>query len=171
MRQGKSKLDHGHPARDGHGSSSARGGLLARLRTWLAGVPLVAAPCSGSETAGKVATPVGAPGAAVLPFPMTGRGLLLRLAQDLGHLVGKDDAEAGDPVLLALAPGSQQRLTIDSTAYVDVREGILPYRVVLGDEFATRITLETTDVAEVHSFISQYLLLTRGRAQVVGGAS
>jgi len=171
MRKGQSKYDAAcaYPAYPA--SADRSGGLLARCRAWLAGAALnTADPMTSRDASQKRSGSVPEVGT-VVPFPLNGRGVLLQLARELGDAAEASVTDVDDPVLLTLARGDHQRLLIDSTAYMEIGEEPLPYRVVLGDAFTTRITLETADVAEARAFISQYLLLTRGRVQVGGGMS
>ncbi|MGO4683759.1 hypothetical protein [Hyphomicrobium sp. 2TAF46] len=143
---------------------------MARCRAWLAGAALNTVDRMASRDASQKRS-AGVPQlATVVPFPLNGRGVLLQLARELGHAAVADVDDADDPVLLTLARGDRQRLLIDSTAYMEIGQEPLPYRVVLGDAFTTRITLETANVSEARAFISQYLLLTRG-FQAEGGTS
>lgn len=168
MRKDQPILVRAYAVSEGQPPSPARGRLFARLRAWLAGAVHIAGERAAPEvqTAGSMIDLTRR--AAVVPFPLSGRGVLLQLARDLDRTAGMAAADGEDPVLLTVESGPNQRLIIDSTAYVDVRKDPLPYRVVLGDDLATRITLETADVAEARSFISQYLMLTRGRTMIAG---
>ncbi len=167
MRKGQSKYD-GACAYSAPADGSV--GLLARCRAWLAGAALSTVDRIASRDASQRSVSVPQL-ATVVPFPLNGRGVLLKLARELGDAAEAGVADVDDPVLLTLARGDNQRLLIDSTAYMEIGQEPLPYRVVLGDAFTTRITLETADVTEARGFISQYLLLTRGRFQVGGATS
>lgn len=145
-------------------------GLLCRLRSWLARPSASTRDRAGAPAASPERTLRLVHSTPVVPFPGRARGLLLRLVRDLEY-AGTAASYGDDPVLLKLAAGPEQRLLIDSTAYVDVRPDPLSYRVVLGDRLTTRITLETTDYAEARSFIAQYLVLTRERTSMTGGAA
>ena len=168
----------------------AAGQLIARMRDWFAastplasagaGVPAPHVPGaleSVVRLAGRSAKPrseiaqqAGASDVSrqmdrgrdrtVVLLPLNGRRLLAQLAQELRADLDTA-AEDDDPLLFTLTQGPEQRLWIDSTAHVDVRDDQLPYRVVLGDVLTTRIILETSDFAEVRKFVCQYLLLTR----------
>lgn len=130
--------------------------LMGRIRDWLA-VSALFATRRANEQLALPDHDDGAPSARVIPFPLPARAQLLKLAHELG--AGKNDAEG----IIPLA-GLQHRLHIDSTAYVDVGNDRLPFRIVLGEGLSTRITVETADFAEARSFIAQYLMLTRGPA-------
>jgi hypothetical protein len=119
--------------------------------------PEIAQPADASDVSRQMNR--GRDGTVVL-LPLNGRRLLAQLAQDL-RADFDTAAEDDDPLHFTLTPGPEQRLWIDSTAHVDVRDDLLPYRVVLGDALTTRIILETSDFAEVRKFVCQYLLLTR----------
>lgn len=170
------------------------GRLVARMRDWLAAPAwlsqhrraLTDSASASTEGAwqivdgkiGTARTPTTArrvnagDGPTVIQLPVNRRLLLIQLAQDMRArfrdvAAGEDD----DPLLLTLSSGSTHRLSIDSTAHLDVCDGTLPYRVVLGDELTTRIILETSDFTEASHFVLQYLLLTRDEAGSVGSAA
>ncbi|WP_072389353.1 hypothetical protein [Hyphomicrobium sp. CS1BSMeth3] len=131
--------------------------LFMRVRDWLtSSTPTAARRFCPREDPAK-----NGPGAHILQFPLLPRDRLMWLARDLQQRIRNDQ----DPMLLMLGPAPLQRLHIDSTAYVDITTGCLAYRVVLGDRLSSRITLETSDFGEAHSFVTQYLLLTRGSAE------
>ena len=108
----------------------------------------------------------------VVDFPGLNRNVLVRLAHELSALV--DDSAAlcaddeGDPVLLLLTTGSDPRLWVDSTSHVAVCEVRSVFRVVLGENLDTRVSLETGEFDRVKQFIWEYLLATRGRDVEVG---
>lgn len=107
----------------------------------------------------------------VIRLPTSRRQLLNQLARDMRMRLEDVAASGADPLLLVVASGPHQRLQIDSSSYIEVLEEPAPYRVVLGDEFGTRIMLETGDFDLAHHFILQYLLLTRDDVSPVEGAS
>ena len=108
----------------------------------------------------------------VVDFPGPNRNVLVRLAHELGARIDDSAAlcsdEEGDPVLLLLTTGSAPRLWVDSTSHVEVCEVRSIFRVVLGENLDTRVSLETGEFDRVKQFIWEYLLATRGRDVEVG---
>lgn len=108
----------------------------------------------------------------VVDFPVANRNVLVRLAHELGACI--DDSAAlcpdddNDPVLLLLTTGSAPRLWVDSTSHVEVCEASSVFRVVLGENLDTRVSLETREFDRVKQFIWEYLLATHGRDVEVG---
>lgn len=101
-------------------------------------------------------------GRTVIALPITRRQQLNQLARDIRTRFGDaGDASSEDQLLLTVVAVPKPRLYIDRTAHIEVREETNPYRVVLGDEFDTRVILETADFGLVQEFICQYLVLTR----------
>lgn len=168
------------------------GSLVARMREWLAPRLFLSAPArlpdmaianSGTANAttalrslGEIRVdagfrPFSPREAEILNFPLDDRSLLARLARELRLDFSEADEDEHDPLLLTFANGMPLRLMIDSTSYVDVRGGTQKFRVVLGDQLSTRVTLETGDFDEVRQFVGQYLHVTRARRNAPGGTA
>lgn len=110
-----------------------------------------------------------AAGETVVALPISRRQQLNQLANRLRARFVVGDSCPDDPLLLAMAPAPLQRLCIDSSAHIEALDDPVPYRVVLGHEFDTRVILETTSFDTAQEFVLQYLLLTRdqlGSAEV-----
>jgi hypothetical protein len=127
------------------------------------GVYLADAGSNGNAGAGR--------GDTVIALPVNRRQQLNQLAQEIRIRFGDGTTNNDDPLLLTLVSAPQQCLRIDSSAYIEVLDETLPYRVVLGDELTTRVILETADFVEAHNFILQYLFLTRDAVRSVRGSA
>lgn len=175
---------------------SGEAGLVARMRDWFvasflrgrlaaiavrqpADVVAIAAlrPAFGSghgnhslATGHRPFMPAEANHGAVVRLPLDERRRLVQLVRELRSAFEHQDPDHEDPLLCTLSAGARPRLQIDSTCHVDVRNDQPGYRVVLGEVHSTRIILETTEFDEASQFICQYLHLTRGVANVAGGA-
>ena len=174
------------------------GGLIARMRGWLAfsaalAIGRIASGQTSVPASQKRSIPPAAPAGRVEPrdqqqflgddadkrdgnivlFRQGGRRRLTQLADQLRSSLDLQAFEGcgtgdHDPVLLRLIAGPTPRLWIDSTAHVEFREEQSSYRVVLGEALITRISLETPDFEEVRQFVWQYLLATRGDDSPIG---
>jgi hypothetical protein len=150
-------------------------GLLLRLRAWFA--PGVAEPSAdpvevdtGSEVAGNV-TPLDAPSqtiasvdsasggrgsAVLLPFPIQGAALLVKLADQLRSKI-ESEAASRDAFDLAISRRPHVRLMIDGAAYVEYQADRAMYHVVIELVHDTRIKVETGDFDTVVKFVAQYV--------------
>jgi hypothetical protein len=97
--------------------------------------------------------------ATVLPFPIRGEALLVKLATHLKAVVEKD-RRGRSPFLFAITHMPQARLLIDEMAHAefDVARGEFRIQVLVAPD--TRITAETSDFDVMVDFIAQYM---RGR--------
>jgi hypothetical protein len=152
------------PTRGAIEPATVSGGLLLRMRAWFAGSATACAPALGEPQDDvrhddlPVAAPAGrARTATLLPFPIHGEALLVRLAEQLRNNVANRVPEH-DPLLLGV---SRRRpcscLTIDRSAYVDFDASSASYRVVIATAPDTTITAETTDFDIVVKFVAQYV--------------
>ncbi len=137
---------------------AAAGGLLLRLRAWFASVrpaSVVPAPLhSVAPAAGDGEARTGV--AVVLPFPIRGEALLVKLADLLRGRVAAH-AAASDTFLLTLSRRPRSRLTIDHAAYVEFHGERGAYHLVIEVVPDTRIAVETTDFDTVVKFVAQYV--------------
>lgn len=137
---------------------AATGGLLLRLRAWFGSVR----PATVGRTSEHSARPVIADldarprVAVVLPFPIRGDALLVKLADLLRGRVAAH-AAARDTFLLTLSRRPRSRLTIDHAAYLEFHADRATYHLVIDVVHDTRIAIETTDFDTVVKFVAQYV--------------
>jgi hypothetical protein len=92
----------------------------------------------------------------VLPFPIRGEALLVRLAEVLrSRLVERGPDH--DPLLLTISRFSGSRLLIDGVAYVDYLSDLSTYRAAVEAVPDTKVIVETSDFDTLVRFIVQYL--------------
>jgi hypothetical protein len=92
----------------------------------------------------------------VVPFPLNGEALLIRLAEVLRRHVA--DLEPGhNPLSLTISRCPQARLSIDDTAYVDFLSDISTYCAAIEAAPDTKVILNTTDFDALASFVMQYV--------------
>jgi hypothetical protein len=92
----------------------------------------------------------------LLPFPIRGEALLVRLADVLrGSLMC--NAPGGGPFLLTLSRVPQSRLSIDGAAYVEFRAETVTFQLTVETAPDSRITLETGDFDTLVKFVVQYI--------------
>jgi hypothetical protein len=94
--------------------------------------------------------------AMVLPFPIRGEAVLVKLAAHLKGVVEKQQLRRS-PFLFAITHTPHARLLIDEMAYAEFDVARGEYRVqvlVTGD---TRVTAETSDFDVMVDFIAQYM--------------
>ncbi len=94
--------------------------------------------------------------AMVLPFPIRGEALLVKLATHLKGVVEKDRLRRS-PFLFAITHAPHARLLIDEMAHAefDVIRGEYRIQVLVTPE--TRVTAETSDFDVMVDFIAQYM--------------
>jgi len=95
-------------------------------------------------------------GAAILPFPIHGEALLVKLAAVLRRRVGHAAPEQ-DPLLLQITRGAGSRLSIDQAAVVEFNPERREYRAVIEAQPSTRLILETTDFDALVDFVLPYV--------------
>ncbi|WP_249123381.1 MULTISPECIES: hypothetical protein [unclassified Bradyrhizobium] len=93
-------------------------------------------------------------GAAILPFPILGEALLVRLAAALRERVGECDA---NPLALTISRAPRARLTIDPAAYVEFHGERGIYHAVIEAAADTTVRLDTTDFDTLVRFVMQYV--------------
>ncbi|WP_245286396.1 hypothetical protein [Bradyrhizobium sp. ARR65] len=109
-------------------------------------------------------------GTAVLPFPIRGEAVLVRLAHTLRSRFGDADQD-GDPLLLTIARGAQCRLTIDQAAYVEFCREWPGFHVAIEAAPSTTVSLKTADFDIVVGFVLHYLGEKLGTPAMLEAAS
>jgi len=85
-----------------------------------------------------------ATGGVLLPFPIHGEALLVKLADLLRSRVGDCGPEC-DPFLFAMSRCPRARLSLDRTAYVEFDAERVEFRAVIEAVPKTKVILETAD--------------------------
>jgi hypothetical protein len=110
------------------------------------------------------------PAGKLLPFPVRGGALLVRLADLLRARVNSPESEH-DPLLLLMSRGPGSRLSIDRDAYVEFDSDRGAYQVAVEAAPDTRLTLQTTDFDTVVNFVVQYIDSRESRVLSLEAAS
>lgn len=133
------------------------GGLLLRMRAWFAaGVP-APMPCTPRNVASSgVAQKDYVKTAVLLPFPIHGEALLVKLAELLRVRVA-DRELWHDPLLLTMSRTPRSRLVIDRASYIEFQPQCSSYHVVVEAAPDTTVTLDTTDFDTLVQFVVQYV--------------
>ncbi|XSC43006.1 hypothetical protein ACF1BQ_033555 [Bradyrhizobium sp. RDT10] len=97
-----------------------------------------------------------APSGILLPFPVRGEALLVKLADLLRSRIA-DRGLDRDPLLLLISRCPGSRLSIDRSAYVEFLADRCMYCVAIEAQPDTRVTVETTDFDTVVNFVVQYV--------------
>jgi hypothetical protein len=104
---------------------------------------------------------------AVLPFPVHGEALLVKLAEMLRrHVEGRELDH--NPLSLTITRWPRARLSIDGTAYVDYLSELSTYHAAIEAAPDTEVILKTTDFDALANFVLQYVndrLLDRPMAE------
>lgn len=134
-------------------------------------LPVVApsvVPAPGGADAGRLATARrGTNGPAtgvVLPFPIHGEALLVKLAELLRCRV-EQLGPPRDPLLLQIARCPRTRLSIDQTAYVEFIPEYAEYRAVIEAQLGTRVILETAEFDALVDFVVPYVATRLAEAE------
>lgn len=134
------------------------GGFLLRMRAWLAAVQ----PACGEHTREPevAARPVADNGtvqsAILLPFPIRGEALLVKLADTLrGRIADREPRH--NPFLLAISRGPRSQLLIDQAAYIEFHTDRASYHMVVEAASDATVTLDTTDFDTLVQFVVQYI--------------
>lgn len=92
----------------------------------------------------------------VLPFPVHGEALLVKLADVLRrHVAGRQPAD--NPLRLTISRSSWARLSIDAQAYVDYLSEAGTFHAAIEAGPDTKVILKTTDFDALASFVTQYV--------------
>jgi hypothetical protein len=97
-----------------------------------------------------------AKGGVLVPFPIHGEALLVKLADALRNRVA-GTCSAHDPLLLKMSRHPGTRLAIDQSAYVEFDAARATYHAVIEATSDTKVTLDTTDFDTLVSFVAQYV--------------
>ncbi len=133
-------------------------GLLLRLRAWFTSAHVAGGErSSGHDHAAlKAAGNNTIPGAILLPFPIRGEALLVKLAELLRRRVA-DRAGWHNPFVLNIARGPRSRLILDGASYIEFNPARSTYHMEVGVSVDTTITLETIDFDTLVQFVVQYI--------------
>ncbi|QUS42275.1 hypothetical protein RPMA_06025 [Tardiphaga alba] len=93
----------------------------------------------------------------VLPFPLRGEALLVRLADLLRRRVDELVPRC-ERLSLVLSHCPQLRLSIDDGAYVEFDASCAEFYLVIEAPSGTRMIIETTDFDAVVKFVLQYVV-------------
>ena len=92
----------------------------------------------------------------LLPFPIRGEALLVRLADVLRDSLMCNAPGAG-PFSLTLSRVPRSRLSIDGAAYVEFRAETATFQLMVETAPDSRMTLETEDFDTLVKFVVQYI--------------
>jgi len=92
----------------------------------------------------------------LLPFPIRGEALLVRLADVLRDSL-MCNAPGTGPFSLTLSRVPRSRLSIDGAAYVEFRSETATFQLTVETEPDSRMTLETGDFDTLVKFVVQYI--------------
>lgn len=172
------------PIRSNRAGAASGGGVMLRMRSWIAGFAACGddrARCENEcelaptfkagrvprldSNSGALAGHAGAmlkqniavAHGAVVPFPRSSHTKLVQLAQNLKQQFISLGLTDFDPFVLRVEPGAHPRLWVDGTAYVEFTGVEGGYRVVLENAFENRITLETNDFDSITAFVGHYI--------------
>jgi hypothetical protein len=155
------------PTRNFIDHATAGGGLLLRMRAWFTRSATASnlAACEPCDVVldnvglldGPAALTPNLPQrtAVVLPFPIRGEALLVKLAEQLRNRIA--GSAARDSFHLTIMPRPHLRLTIDAAAHVEFHAERATYHLVIELVQDTRIKIESTDFDIVVKFIAQYV--------------
>lgn len=137
--------------------------LLQYMRAWLALMQPERDPpattigaIAASRPTMRAARALGARSGVLLPFPIRGEALLVRLAALLRARMG-EDRPGQDPLDLSIVRDPYSRLTIDAAAYVEYDPTRSQYRAAVEASVDTKVILETTDFDALVEFVVRYI--------------
>lgn len=93
----------------------------------------------------------------VLPFPLRGEALLVRLAELLRRRVG-ELVPRSERLSLLLSHHPALRLSIDESAFVEFDAPTAEFNLVIEAPSGTRMIIQTTDFDAVVKFVLQYVV-------------
>jgi hypothetical protein len=111
-----------------------------------------------------------APSGVLLPFPVHGEALLVKLAEVLRNRIA-DRALEWDPLLLQMSRCPQSRLSIDHRAYIEFDQDRCEYRAVIEASQETKVILETVDFDALVDFVLPYIAARLSRPAALEAAS
>ncbi len=146
--------------------------LLLRMCAWFTRAKVVActpkldaqAEVRGNVTSLKLHSNAAAPSVAkaggrtravVLPFPIHGEALLVKLADQLRRWTAGNAAQGSFD--LALSRRKQTRLTVDAAAFVEFDATTALYHLVIELTEDTRLTLDSGDFDTIVRLLEQYV--------------
>jgi len=106
----------------------------------------------------------------LLPFPIHGEALLVKLADLLRSRIG-DRGPQRDPFLFSVSRCSCSRLSIDRVAYVDFDADRAEFRAAIEAAPQTKVILETADFDALVDFVVQYVSARLAESTTVGNAA
>jgi hypothetical protein len=111
-----------------------------------------------------------APSGILLPFPIHGEALLVKLAEVLRNRVADRVLEC-DPLLLQMSRCPQSRLSVDRRAYIEFHEERCEYRAVIEASEETKVILETADFDVLVDFVLPYVVARLAEPAALEAAS
>jgi hypothetical protein len=147
-----------HRATDDHRGFSS--GVIAQqssVRTATGHEPDAVLPAAVSQVGGLERP---AQSGVILPFPLHGEALLVKLADTLRSRMAINPTSRGterDPLLLTMSRCPGSRLSIDARANVEFDAGLSVYRMTIEAAPDTTVTLNTSDFDTLVNFIVQYI--------------
>jgi hypothetical protein len=93
----------------------------------------------------------------ILPFPIHGEALLVKLAEVLRNRIA-DRGPVSDPLLLTMSRCPRSRLSIDRAAHVEFHQDRSEYRAVIEASRETKIILETADFDTLVDVVVLYVV-------------
>src|SRR6218665_3621749 len=93
----------------------------------------------------------------VLPFPIRGEALLVKLAELLRRRVSELNSPS-DSLTLLLSHTPYLRLSLDDDAYVEFDAHTSEYDLVIEAQSGTRLIIQTTDFDSLVTFVLQYVV-------------
>jgi hypothetical protein len=154
-----------------------RNGMLLRLRSWISSISERGAmdravmPLPVPHASNRNELQPAAQGATILLFPSSAYGGLGRLASDLRARFASLGLTDFAPFVLEFDHAVKSRLWIDHVAFVEFCAPQRGYRIVIGDSFQERVTIETSDFASIESLARHYIVSCFVEADRIGGAA
>lgn len=143
-----------------------------RMRAWFATARMFHKEAAGNKLVANVtgAGMAKTQSAVLLPFPIRGEALLVKLADLLRARVATI-APRPNPFLLTMSRSPRSRLLIDHTSYIEFHADRAAFHVVLETAPDTTITLDTTDFDTLVQFIAEYVNGRVSESEVMEAAS
>jgi hypothetical protein len=139
------------------GNRSGRGPLAIVTAPSL--VPKPSGEASDVDRAAAQLQQTGSPatGGVIVPFPVHGEALLVKLAEALRNRTADRNSEQ-DPLLLQMSRRPRLRLLIDRKAYIEFHQDCCAYRAVIEASKESRVILETVDFDALVEFVLPYVV-------------
>lgn len=110
------------------------------------------------------------PGGVLLPFPVHGEALLVKLAEVLRNRIAEREPD-WDPLLLQMSRCPQSRLSIDHSAYIEFDQDRCEYRAVIEASQETKVILVTVNFDALVDFVLPYIAARLTRPAALEAAS